>query len=1350
MEYLPGGIPRVLVVHGDWEERAGFVPASSGGAASATTSSWSAAAANNAGYDANGYAKYAVEAKAGVSRDMRRISNPVDVDEETATINGEEVNVEEMWALRHGRETPTAAAAVAAAAAAAKNDVVDNDASRFNYDVDDDHLARVGRMGRRSEDDGAIREGIREENDGSEFASEDDDNDRLRNASMWVAVPENYMDEDSPDDYLDRTMCIGDKGWEEKGGGDDDDDDDECVDVGDVCMGDLLNDDIDLVTPLSTGGDTFFVGDVCIGFESPEDAKMDRIVATAARASCESPVVKDASSSDEVKQLLVEDAIGWTPKIKNKMKDATGASKYPEAVRATKIEDFDVCQGGTSSKEPPIMSNSFGEDQSLASFAKSLTAAVISDQHQQTKTKEFETPYSVRKGERPLTFTEFKGLNKQVLFDMKDGERVYHWERPADLGENHAIHPSESTELSHEPPVRMVDSGGGQELHAHPSESTDLSLYSNWAVPPKVEGLAAASGKRQLKGRIILVRIKKKLSKVAKKMLFYPWKKKDGDENIEESITDENGFVVPHPKSDYAIPGSPSAASVMSVTSSIMTGSGTKRIIGAVPPKIGSPSSTQQFMYGAVNYGNRGSPESSAGGYDSLPAPPGRMPLPPRATSKGEEDAVSYLAEAMRHAQGDDDEDSVLLLVTPKDDGTGEDFQVISAMDGTPVPIREIIDALSERPSNGDYDSSSGFKPNNLSCLFTDEKGGNPTIEIMDAVEFNGGIVLTPHNINQNVARVFRPSTDASSAKLLPGSLVCDSEDEDETLYHDGCTVIHQTSTFGDNTIATILSARAATKNEVASVADSDASKMARKKAPPAADYNTGIGTPILSPDGPPLTRQAATNGSFLFSPNNMGRADPIIRAKERVLSKVGNAKPSITMLPSAKTKTSTGRDGENEALAIRQSHSYSSIETYNVDEAPTKKQVMSSLTEDRQFPFHAILHKFSTDASLEDVSSLQRGSDESCDTPSAVLQDKSRTAPTSSTDEAERMNTPPVRSAATRKTFPKTPFPTTEIEATAREVTSPALIVVVNNVASSPSNASISSSMSVRGVSGSRKRSPAQDKSVPKSALKTRRGFVKDRVSDIQHRISVPGALDSSTNDALTPSNGRLKRNHSYRLKKTRRTTNGNGALAPHKAVLRTTYIRSVPIAIAKSYSRDSRDEKSSFVEDIKVNTSVNFASKYTAEWTAEKTFTKSKQVDSAERSSPDSVKAGGSSVSDASSYVSETTYCDPFNSLLGTMTGEDEESSSSEEEEEGEAYTDRGQDKENRDDAMSPSAHLPFKSTTLVKPAEINLRENCAPLSPVPQKALAWRVMAAKAELEKGQSSRFRSERSWKEISH
>ena len=77
------------------------------------------------------------------------------------------------------------------------------------------------------------------------------------------------------------------------------------------------------------------------------------------------------------------------------------------------------------------------------------------------------------------------------------------------------------------------------------------------------------------------------------------------------------------------------------------------------------------------------------------------------------------------------------------------------------------------------------------------------------------------------------------------------------------------------------------------------------------------------------------------------------------------------------------------------------------------------------------------------------------------------------------------------------------------------------------------------------------------------------------------------------------------------------------------------MPIAIAKKYSHNSIDEKFAFVKDNKVNVSVIFASKYTAELAAEKTFTNSKQVDSTDRSLPDSVKAGSSSVSDASGYV-------------------------------------------------------------------------------------------------------------------
>ena len=91
-------------------------------------------------------------------------------------------------------------------------------------------------------------------------------------------------------------------------------------------------------------------------------------------------------------------------------------------------------------------------------------------------------------------------------------------------------------------------------------------------------------------------------------------------------------------------------------------------------------------------------------------------------------------------------------------------------------------------------------------------------------------------------------------------------------------------------------------------------------------------------------------------------------------------------------------------------------------------------------------------------------------------------------------------------------------------------------------------------------------------------------------------------------------------------------------------------------------------------------------------------------------SVKGGSRSFSDASSYVLETTDSDPFNSLLGKMTSEDEESSSSEDdshassavndEEEGEAYG-ADTEKENaiaNNNLASPSTYLPFKSSNLI----------------------------------------------------
>ena len=439
-------------------------------------------------------------------------------------------------------------------------------------------------------------------------------------------------------------------------------------------------------------------------------------------------------------------------------------------------------------------------------------------------------------------------------------------------------------------------------------------------------------------------------------------------------------------------------------------------------------------------------------------------------------------------------------------------------------------------------------------------------------------------------------------------------------------------------------------------------------------------------------------------------------------------------MLPSVKTSKTVTVDhvGDNidNLLVIQKSYSHSTIETSEeLNEIPAavakKKQIMSSMTNDRQFPFRTIVNnKVSTDASLD----RQQKHDDDDDSTVKT----STTAPTS----------PPVSSnAAIKKTYPKTPFPEAKYKSIASSVessSSPALIVAVNNVSStSPSNMSIYSSTSSKCVSIRSKRSPPQDKkTIPKSALKTRKGFVKERVTDIQQRIAVVPAEGSALNSSMNGS-FRLKRNHSYRLKKERRTTNGNGALAPQKAVLKPTYIRSVPIAIAKSYSRDSKEGEVTTTtpgnDDVKEVT--NFAAKYTSAG-----LTIGKPVD---RSSLDSIKADVP-LSDAS-YVSEATDCDPFNSLLGKMSSDDDDSSSSEGEEGGEEQ--RGDsDKENMH-SPSNSTLLPFKVSTLVKPTEINLREENVP-SPVPPHARAWREMAVKAALEKGQSARFRSEKSWQKL--
>ena len=90
----------------------------------------------------------------------------------------------------------------------------------------------------------------------------------------------------------------------------------------------------------------------------------------------------------------------------------------------------------------------------------------------------------------------------------------------------------------------------------------------------------------------------------------------------------------------------------------------------------------------------------------------------------------------------------------------------------------------------------------------------------------------------------------------------------------------------------------------------------------------------------------------------------------------------------------------------------------------------------------------------------------------------------------------------------------------------------------------------------------------------------------------------------------------------------------------------------------------------------------------------------------------------------------------------------SGSDEEEEGNAGG-RTEVAEKENAASSPSAHLPFKSSTLVKPTELNQHQReRAPLSPVPARAQSWRNLAAAHGKNNSESVRFRSEKSWRQL--
>mmetsp|Transcript_7124 Transcript_7124/g.14353 ORF Transcript_7124/g.14353 Transcript_7124/m.14353 type:complete len:1499 (+) Transcript_7124:59-4555(+) len=988
-----------------------------------------------------------------------------------------------------------------------------------------------------------------------------------------------------------------------------------------------------------------------------------------------------------------------------------------------------------------------------------------------------------------------------------------------------------------------------EQLHEHREHQaivhgSDRSEFENPFALNEEENNAAAnvvlsfdddtvkgSGKRVLKGRVLFVRIGKKISKVKSRgknvlqqvFVLRPFGKSkngevrqgvNGSEGASEMHEDQVVLTIPE---NPSLPHSPSSVSVASISSSVLTGgTNTKRNLGAVPvysvPKAENP-------YGTINY-NRISTESTTNGSDALPPPlEGKsFPVVPSSGSN-DDDAISLLAAAIAASQDarvakdentnekklvektevveeakemeQEDESSVFLVVTPDDGGPTEAFQVVSSIDGI-TPVRDIDEITGEH---------SEIRPSNLSCIFACNSQGSQgaaSIQIMDAAA--GGIDLTPTAVNPNFASVFRNGPPASVAptngevsNLLPSIAAESDDEEEETLLHDGCTVIHQASTFGDHTIATTTTAppqAADDDKEQKFISSDDTYASIREQViNESRAIAARVGSFEFSPDPKPsLCRQAAKNGSFLFSPDNMGRAGPRIRARERLALKQGNVAPSITMLPAADKTTKleqssklaivekrsyssevSSEENEREAMivmepAIEIKKSEADSESLDVGRSRSsievevqKKAVMSSVTEPRLFSFKSTLSKFDLYAEGSESSTPVSEGD------SPVADEEIEDSPT-----VEKVSTPRADDQS-KKTYPTTPFP--ENMPQKETIDSPKLTVAFPNSVLSPTNSTSSK------ASSGRKKSP-RTKTIPKSALKTKRGLVKERVSDIQQRLEGLSAV--------TGVNGRLKRNHSYRLRSPRRLTNGEGKLAPRKPVLQNPmFIRSVPIGIAKSYSHDESDniphyveQKNSFdkatiaadvIREKEEEQYDDHADLYSDEGDTNLHYSSKYLITSANAIgviSPTNLERESHSPvqslldCDSSSFVSEATEYDAFNALLGKLN--DCGSSSSEGSDNshavektlfGSAQTDKENAEANNVQPLSSDEFLPFKQDGLVRPTEINQHDKrpalttmttrdlqLSPLQRTPIQARKWRTMAAAAAQNKSGSVRFK----------
>ena len=339
---------------------------------------------------------------------------------------------------------------------------------------------------------------------------------------------------------------------------------------------------------------------------------------------------------------------------------------------------------------------------------------------------------------------------------------------------------------------------------------------------------------RELKGRVMILRIKKKITgKGWKNKLkkFFGFKKSSkrrgkggsmddelfgqGIQEGDEIVTDVKVLIsspTNYTSGDYSgMPLSPasSVVSIISISSSIVSfnNNNANHVIGATPVRSGIPppavfrdiqNDVQQLLYGAINYSNNNDDDRSVlddattvDGSVALPPMPENLPMA-RTFTFDEEDAISYLAEAMKQASDDEEEDSVMLLQV-NDNGIDE--------------------------NEGGQDDD--HQPANLASLFgvRDFNNGRDSFQIMDAQETRDGTyVLSPTppaaasaatisddtcSLSSSVRgsnNIFRSSASQAGESIMLGSVI-DSDDDDEAIL----SIVRDVdaATFGDETIAT-------------------------------------------------------------------------------------------------------------------------------------------------------------------------------------------------------------------------------------------------------------------------------------------------------------------------------------------------------------------------------------------------------------------------------------------------------------------------------------------------------------------------------------------------------------------